>query len=164
VSAEVLPVLQVPSPILNCRSHEVSAFDGVEEIIASLLATMHSFPEAIGLAAPQVGITQRIIVIDHRVTEQGDWLLVNPIVQWTDGSDVKTEGCLSIKGAYIEVVRPKTVYVKAQDQFGASWEAETTGLLARVIQHEIDHLDGILITQRSNRGDVYGRELAPDRR
>ncbi len=104
--------------------------------------------EGVGLAAPQVGILRRVVVVD---TGEGILELVNPILLEVSGEQVGAEGCLSVPGKYGLVKRPMHAKVRAQDRSGEWFEAEGEGLVARCFCHELDHLDGIVYTQRMER-------------
>lgn len=103
----------------------------------------------VGLAAPQIGISKQIVVID--AAESGLLELVNPKIVSSEGEEVDTEGCLSVPGTYGEVERAVTVKVIAQDRSGEKMEIEAEGLLARALQHEIDHLHGVLFIDKAIR-------------
>jgi peptide deformylase len=105
----------------------------------------------VGLAAPQVGLSQRLLV--YRVGQEAPLIaLVNPELEWTsDDSEEGEEGCLSIPGIGVDVERPVHVRVRASDEFGDARVVEASGLEARVIQHEMDHLDGVLILDRTTK-------------
>lgn len=129
------------SPVLRQRSAEVTAVDDeVRRFIDDLFETM-DVARGVGLAANQVGVARRVAVVgidDDRLA------LVNPVILSAEGRDRAEEGCLSIPDAYGEVERPLRIVVEALDRNGKPWKREAEGLLARAIQHEIDHLDGIL--------------------
>ena len=114
-----------------------------------MIDTMYAAP-GIGLAAPQVGVSLRVCVIDLSVGQQGGELhvLVNPEFVERDGMQLEEEGCLSVPGFNATVARPARVTVRAQDRQGAVREITGTGLLARALQHELDHLDGSLFLDR----------------
>lgn len=141
----LLPILQYPHPILAAKAEHVTDFNEELSTLAKNMAeTMYAAP-GVGLAANQVGVLKRIVVID--VTEDGTNLLtlVNPEVVVADGElKVHEEGCLSLKGLYENVKRPSHVVVRAQNLKGESVEIEAEGLLAVCLQHEIDHLDGVV--------------------
>jgi peptide deformylase len=105
----------------------------------------------VGLAAPQIGLSQRLLV--YRVGQEAPLIaLVNPEIEWSsDDGEEAEEGCLSIPGITVDVPRSVHVRVKAQDETGAERRVEASGLEARVIQHEIDHLDGVLILDRTSK-------------
>jgi peptide deformylase len=131
---------------------EVEAFDDeLRRLVADMLETMY-YAEGIGLAAPQIGVSQRVCVLDLREKddrEAGRWVFVNPVVvESSDEEDKKTEGCLSIPEMEEVVTRPARVTVRGFDAEGQAIEVEADGLLARALQHEIDHLDGILFIDR----------------
>ena len=131
---------------------EVEAFDDeLRKLVADMLETMY-FAEGIGLAAPQIGVSRRICVLDlhdEDDPEAGRWVLVNPVVVGSsDEQDKKPEGCLSIPDMEDVVTRPVRVTVRGFDAEGQAIEVEAEGLLARALQHEIDHLDGILFIDR----------------
>ncbi|MFT6791071.1 MAG: peptide deformylase [Cellvibrionaceae bacterium] len=141
----LLEILEFPDPRLRTRAELVAEVDGeVRAIVRDMLNTMYH-ASGIGLAATQVNIHRRIIVID--VSEDRDELLVfiNPeIVVIDEEPESHDEGCLSVPGFYESVVRPRKVRVSALDQHGESFAIEPIGMLAVCIQHEIDHLDGKL--------------------
>jgi peptide deformylase len=131
---------------------EVEAFDDeLRRLVADMLETMY-FAEGIGLAAPQIGVSQRVCVIDLRDEddpEAGRWVFVNPvIVESSAEEDKKPEGCLSIPEMEDVVTRPARVTVRGFDAEGQAIKVEAEELLARALQHEIDHLDGILFIDR----------------
>ncbi len=136
-----------PDPVLRVECQDVEAFDeDLEELVHDMVATMYDAP-GIGLAAPQVGVTRRVAVVDvgSDTDEQSLLVLVNPeIVQTSDITSVESEGCLSIPEFSEKVKRPEEVRVHASDVTGEEFEIEASGLCARAIQHELDHLDGVL--------------------
>jgi peptide deformylase len=129
------------SPVLRQRSDEVAMVDDeVRAIIADMFETMDA-AKGVGLAANQVGIGRRIAVIDadgHRIA------LVNPRIVAAEGRDAAEEGCLSIPDVFADVTRPERVVLEATGADGEPYRLDVGGLAARAIQHEIDHLDGIL--------------------
>ena len=147
-----LNILRYPDARLHKFAAPVTVFDeSLRGLVADMAETMYAAP-GIGLAAIQVDVPKQVIVVD--VSERRDSLivLVNPEIEWR-GEEVETmeEGCLSLPGVGVEVERPVRVRVRAQDETGASLVVEATGLEARVIQHEVDHLDGVLILDRTSR-------------
>jgi peptide deformylase len=140
-------VLNDKDPILRKRSKEVREIN--EEILTLLddmLDTMEDY-NGIGLAAPQVGVLKRIIVV--KIAEEGEAIqLINPKIIKEKGQEKDVEGCLSIPGVYGEVTRAKEVVVEGLDREGKKRKFMASGLLARVFQHEIDHLNGILFTDK----------------
>jgi peptide deformylase len=138
-------------PVLKSRATEVDRFDdALRNQVARMAAVMRD-AIGIGLAAPQLGISQRLLV--YRVGHDAPLVaLVNPEIEWT-GNDEETfeEGCLSIPGIQVDVPRKVHVRVRAQDEDGEERVVEASGLEARVIQHEMDHLDGVLMLDRTSR-------------
>jgi peptide deformylase len=136
-------------PVLKTRASPVESFDGsLSHLAEEMLATMRDH-DGVGLAANQVGRLKRILVA---ALEEEEFVLVNPVIEESAGITEKDlEGCLSIPGIQVEVERPVAVRVSAQDVSGAPLNIEATGLLARILQHEIDHLDGVLILDRTDR-------------
>lgn len=122
-------------------------------LLGDMAETMYHADGA-GLAAPQVGILRRLVVIDDGT---GIIKLINPIIMEADGEQQEIEGCLSIPGIYGRVKRPKRVMVKALDENGEPYELEGTGLLARALCHEIDHLDGILFIDKVIPGTIINQ-------
>lgn len=143
----LLPILTAPDPRLKKKAKPVAQVDeGVKKLMADMLETMYAAP-GIGLAAPQVGVGLRVIVLD--VAREGEpkapMQLANPEIVWaSDDDNAYEEGCLSVPEHYAEVVRPRAVKVRYLDETGAQREIAAEGLLATCLQHEIDHLDGIL--------------------
>jgi peptide deformylase len=138
-------------PVLKSRATEVDRFDDTLRNQVARMAGIMSDAFGVGLAAPQLGISQRVLV--YRVGQDAPVIaLVNPEVEWS-GEDKEPfeEGCLSIPGVEVEVERPVHVRVRAQDEHGEERRVEASGLEARVIQHELDHLDGVLILDRTSR-------------
>jgi peptide deformylase len=129
------------SPVLRQRAAEVDAVDdGVRALIDDLFETMDA-AKGVGLAANQVGETRRVAVVD---ADGRRFAMVNPVVREAAGEIRAEEGCLSIPDLYADVTRPERVVLEALDREGAPFRMEADGLVARAIQHEIDHLDGIL--------------------
>ncbi len=147
----LLPILTAPDPRLKKKAKPVEKVDdGVRRLMADMLETMYAAP-GIGLAAPQVGAARRVIVIDvaREGEPQAPLKLANPEIVWvSDDDNAYEEGCLSVPEHYAEVVRPRAVKVRYLDETGAAREIAAEGLLATCLQHEIDHLDGILFIDR----------------
>jgi peptide deformylase len=146
------------SPVLRERSTEVAVVDdGVRAFIQDLADTMRA-NKGVGLAANQVGVARRVCVVE---ADEGELLaMVNPVIVEAEGTVREEEGCLSIPDLYAEVRRAARVVVEAADEQGVRRRIEGTGLLARAIQHEIDHLDGILFLDRV--GPIKRRFLLRD--
>ncbi len=137
----LLPLHLLGSPVLRQHSAEVKTVDdGIRRLVADLFETMDA-AKGVGLAANQVGVARRVAVVDA----DGDrFVMIDPIIIEAEGRAIAEEGCLSIPEIYGDVTRPDRVVIEALDQDGARYRKEATGLKARAIQHEIDHLDGIL--------------------
>jgi peptide deformylase len=136
-----LPLHLLGSPVLRQRSTEVAAVDDeLRTIIDQMFETMDG-ARGVGLAANQVGLTRRVAVID---AEGQRFAMVNPVIVEAEGRATAEEGCLSIPDIYGDVTRAERVVLEAMDRDGKPFRLEAGGLTARAIQHEIDHLDGIL--------------------
>ena len=143
----VLPIITAPDKRLKVRSEPVRAVDAeLATLMDDMLETMYLAP-GVGLAAPQIGVTKRVIVVDVGKTE-GDcdpYRMANPELVWTsDERSVYEEGCLSLPEYYADVERPERIRVKYIDENNTEQELEADGLLATCIQHEMDHLEGVL--------------------
>jgi len=137
-------------PVLRQKSQPVTAFDdALLALVADMRETMKAY-EGVGLAANQVGVTQRVLVVDVPLDDErrAQYTLINPVITQRSGSDTGEEGCLSIPGIYEDVVRALHVTVTGVDEFGKPVEIEGEGYLARALQHELDHLDGVLFVDR----------------
>lgn len=143
----ILPILVAPDPILKAKAAKVEAVDdAVRALMDDMLETMYEAP-GIGLAAPQVGVSRRIVVLDVAGKDEppAPMFLVNPEVVWeSEDLSIYEEGCLSVPKQYAEVERPARVKVRFLDRDGQPREIEADGLLATCVQHEIDHLNGTL--------------------
>ena len=139
-------VVQTGEPVLRQRCEEVKSFNGE---LASLLDDMKETVRAeqgAGLAAPQIGIAKRVVVID---VEEGYFEMVNPVIFSTKGEQTGTEGCLSVKGKQGTVTRPNKVKAEYRDRKGKKHKLTAEGFFARAVCHELDHLDGILYTDKA---------------
>lgn len=165
----VLPVLTAPDPRLKATSKPVAKVDdSVRQLMDDMLETMY-VSNGIGLAAPQVGVTKRIIVMD--LARQGEppnpLRLANPEIVWqSEEKVVCEEGCLSVPDQYSEVLRPKAVKIRYLDYQNEIRELETDGYLATCIQHEIDHLNGVLFIDHLSflKRNIILRKLAKVRK
>ena len=139
-------------PVLKSRAAEVETFDDGLRAEVERMGLLMEDAVGVGLAANQVGLLRRFFV--YRVDEDGPLeALVNPVIDWeSDQEETFEEGCLSLPQVVVEVTRPAQIRVSAQDRFGEPIELEVEGLEARVIQHELDHLNGVLIIDRTTRG------------
>ncbi len=143
----LLPIITAPDPRLKKKAAPVEKVDAeVRQLMDDMLETMYQAP-GIGLAAPQVGVLKRVIVLDitHEEEPRNPLFMANPEIVWVSDEDASyNEGCLSLPEHYADVVRPAAVRVRYLDHENEIREIEATELLATCIQHEIDHLDGIL--------------------
>ena len=138
--------------LLKKKSREITTIDEkILQLLDDMLDTLHETGDGIGLAAPQVGVLKRAIVIDLSSEEEGvgPYKLINPVIVKRKGEQVCREGCLSIPGKLGDVTRPKEVVVEALNEKGEKISIKAKDLLAVVLCHEIDHLDGILFTDRA---------------
>lgn len=164
-----LPILVAPDPRLKRRALPVERVDAeVRQLMDDMLETMHS-ANGIGLAAPQVGILKRVIVIDITKPEEPPqpWRMANPEIVWSaDETVVGEEGCLSLPDQYAEVIRPGKVRVRFLDHQNELREIEADGLLAKCVQHEVDHLAGVLFVDHLTtlKRDIILRKLAKQKR
>jgi peptide deformylase len=150
-SAALAQVRRLGDPILRTKARPVERFDdALRDEVRRMRALMHD-AMGIGLAAPQVGISHRLFV--YRVEPDSPIVaLVNPRIEWSSrDEEISEEGCLSLPLVLVDVERPIAVLVHARDERGEDVVVEAMGLEARVIQHEIDHLDGVLILDRTSR-------------
>jgi peptide deformylase len=146
----IRPILRYGADVLHHPAAPVDAITpDIERLIDDMVATMYAAP-GIGLAAPQVGVPLRVIVVDLSVGRDPNGLitLVNPQFVETEGTQLEEEGCLSVPGFDANVLRPARVVLRGFDRTGATVTREGTGLLARAFQHEMDHLDGTLFVDR----------------
>jgi len=146
----VLEIRTYGDPVLRRRSRSVAQIDeSVHQLARELTETMYE-GHGVGLAAPQVGRLQRVIVVDTSLGEDQDhpMLLVNPRIVEAEGEEAMEEGCLSVPDVFESVARAAKVTVEYQDLNGQVKRLQCDGLLARVFQHETDHLDGILFIDR----------------
>ncbi|MDP8986980.1 MAG: peptide deformylase [Actinomycetota bacterium] len=137
----------VGDPVLRQPAAPVTEIDGrLVRLAEDMIATMYEAP-GVGLAAPQVGVQKRLFVYDVQDGE-GARVLVNPVITESRGEWVYEEGCLSVPGLSWEIVRPKEVHLIGRDLDGNEVSFEADELLARLFQHEVDHLDGVLLLER----------------
>ncbi len=142
----IRPIRIYPDPVLRVRCPEVETFDeALARLAADMVETMHDAP-GVGLAAPQIGVEKRIVVVDLSVGEDPEQVhvLVNPEVLDQESTAVEVEGCLSIPGITDKVKRPMRIKVRARTVEGEPFELEADDWLARAILHEVDHLEGVL--------------------
>ncbi len=143
----VLPIITAPDKRLKLKSEPVESVDSeIAKLMDDMLETMYLAP-GVGLAAPQIGVTKRIIVVDVGKSEEerAPHRMANPELVWTsDELSLYEEGCLSLPEHYADVERPERIRVKYLDETNTEQELEADGLLATCIQHEMDHLEGVL--------------------
>jgi peptide deformylase len=159
----ILPIVSYGSEVLRRRAEPVTEIDQeVQRLIEDMAETMFAAP-GVGLAAPQVGISRRIIVVRSLEDPEGKdyFALINPEIVGWEGEEVAEEGCLSVPELREEVGRAAKVKVRALDRQGRLVEVEGEGLMARILQHEIDHLDGLLYLDRLSpvKRDLLKRKL-----
>ena len=138
----LLPILRYPDPRLHKKAAPVAEVnDSIRKLIADMAETMYEAP-GVGLAATQVDVHRRVVVIDVSEDKTGLLALVNPEILERSGEQECEEGCLSVPGIYEKVIRAEKIRFRALDRDGQPFEMEAEGLLAVCVQHEIDHLDG----------------------
>jgi peptide deformylase len=144
-------IRRLGDPVLKSRATPVDRFDDSLRTQVARMGAIMNDALGVGLAAPQVGLSQRLLV--YRVGHEAPLIaLVNPELEWSsEDEEAAEEGCLSIPGVGVDVDRPIHVRVRAHDEFGEDRTVEASGLEARVIQHEMDHLDGVLILDRTSK-------------
>ncbi|MED4202635.1 peptide deformylase [Neobacillus mesonae] len=143
-------IVNYPAEILEQKCKEVVKFDKkLAKMLDDMYDTMIEF-DGVGLAAPQIGLDARVAIVDID-DESGTIEMINPQILQQEGEQTGPEGCLSFPGLYGEVTRPNFVKIEALDRKGRKFTLEAGGFLARAIQHEIDHLDGILFTSKVTR-------------
>ena len=168
-ATETLPIVIAPARILKTKTRRVGPADAetVRALLPRMFATMYRAP-GIGLAAPQVGVDLAVTVIDLMPEDKpAPLVFINPeIVAVSTELATREEGCLSLPGQYAEVSRPARVKVRYEDQAGARLELEAEGLLAACLQHEIDHLNGVLFVDYLSalKRNMILRRLAKERR
>ena len=162
----ILDILKLPDPRLKQISEPVTVFDqALRDFIADLEDTRLAGPSAVGIAAPQVGQFQRIVIVDlstrPKTPNHGHLVLVNPEITHWDGFAMGREGCLSVPDYTGNVIRATQIRLTAQNADGVEQEYEMNGFEARAVQHELDHLDGLLFVDRvvSRRTDLYRRKV-----
>jgi len=152
-TGKIHQVVKWPEPVLARRGDEVTVFDAALKTLVDEMFESMYIAQGIGLAAPQISISKRITVIDcsFKKNPSEKIALINPEIIHAEGKQVEEEGCLSLPEIREKVVRAAKVRVKAQDVTGKWFEVEGDELLARALQHEIDHLDGVLFIDRISR-------------
>ena len=156
----VLPIRTVPDPVLRQKTKKVSSVDrSIKKLIANMRETLHAEPGRVGLAAPQVGVSLRITVIS--LPEEEDIILINGQIVKRKGKRLVNEGCLSIPGYVGELYRAESVTVKGLDIKGKEIRIKAEDLLAQALEHEIDHLNGVLYIDHLESQDSL-RKIQPE--
>jgi peptide deformylase len=165
-------IVTIPDPVLKRKAHAVTTFDkNLLTLIEDMVETMREAP-GVGLAAPQIGLSDRLIVVEYYQHEEDEeneeapkkvWAMINPeIVKSSEETLMGVEGCLSIPGLVGEVERHAAVQVKGLNRHGKPMKVKAEGWLARIFQHEIDHLNGVLFTERATRVWRPSQEVEQD--
>ena len=165
-------IVTLPDPVLKRKAHTVTKFDkDLLTLLDDMVETMRDAP-GVGLAAPQIGLSDRIVVIEYYEREEDEenedapkkvWAIINPeIVKSSEETLMGVEGCLSIPGLLGEVERHAEVQVKGLNRHGKPMKVKAKGWLARIFQHEIDHLNGVLFTERATRVWRPSQEVEQD--
>jgi peptide deformylase len=168
-------IVTLPEPVLRRKARAVTKFDkDLQTLIDDMIETMRDAP-GVGLAAPQVGLSERLIVVEYYEHEQDEeneendeapkkvWAMLNPeIVKASEETVFGVEGCLSIPNLLGEVERHAAVQVKGLNRHGRPMKVKADGWLARIFQHEIDHLNGVLFTDRATRVWLPPQEIEPE--
>jgi len=162
----ILEILTYPDERLKNLSEDVIEFnDELQAFIANLEETMRAGPGGVGIAAPQVGRLQRIAIVDvsakKKIKHHGRLVLINPEITEWNGFEVAREGCMSVPDYTGNVIRATQIHLVTQDERGEKHEYDMEGYEARAVQHELDHLDGLLFIDRlvSRRHDLFQRKV-----
>ncbi len=165
-------IVTLPEPVLRRKAHAVTQFDkNLQTVIDDMVETMRDAP-GVGLAAPQIGLSERLIVVEYYEHEEDEevenapkkvWTVINPeIIKASDEKLVGVEGCLSIPNLVGEVERHAAIQIKGLNRHGKPTKIKAEGWLARIFQHEIDHLNGVLFTDRASRVWQPPQEVEPE--
>lgn len=162
----ILDIIEYPDPRLKQKSVEVTDIDdALRDFIRDLEDTMHAGPGGVGIAAPQVGCFKQIVIVDvsarKNTVNNGRMILINPELTAWEGLAVGREGCMSVPDFTGNVVRAERISVLAMNEHGEMHEYHCEGYEARAVQHEIDHLNGLLFLDRlvSRRNDLFKRKV-----
>ena len=145
---EDLKIILYPDPRLKKLSQPIKEFNENVKALAERMFELMREKRGVGLAAPQVGENVRLFIVNATGDPKDDQVYVNPELSEAEGSDEGEEGCLSLPGINVNIVRDKSMKMRAQDVAGKTFEQTASGYLARIWQHELDHLNGILLTDR----------------
>ncbi len=151
----ILKIVYTPDEVLRRKAHKITTFDKkLQQLIDDMIDTLHNAP-GVGLAAPQVGVSEQLIIVEYSENDEDRpklYAVVNPeIVKPSDDMEMGIEACLSIPGVAGEVERHTAITVKGLNRFGKPVKYKVSGWLARIFQHEIDHLNGVLFTDLATR-------------
>lgn len=147
----ILDILEFPDPRLRTKANSITVVnDAIRKLADDMLETMYDAP-GVGLAATQVNVHKRLIVIDVSEDKNEPLVLINPEYEVLNGEQEYDEGCLSVPGYYEKVIRAEKILLKATDREGNAFERVCEGLLSVCVQHEIDHLDGVLFVDHISR-------------
>ena len=149
------PVVKIPDPILRSRAKAVDRVTERHRLLTENMASIMKKASGVGIAAPQVGVSERVIVISPSGKSIA---LINPVITKSEGEQIGEEGCLSIPGLYGDVPRAQFVEVEALDKRGNAVTYEMEGFAARVVQHEIDHLDGVMFVDKADPATLHWRD------
>lgn len=140
-----LKIKTYPDPVLKKKTASVTDFGpAMQKLLDDMIETMY-VSDGVGLAAPQVGISQHIFVASPAMRRGSEYVMINTVIEKKEGTAVAAEGCLSLPGLSAEIVRAAKIKISFQDRHGKKHAAEVSDFFARVIQHEMDHLDGMLL-------------------
>ena len=137
-----------PDPILQKKAEPLTEFGPAQQaLFDDMIETMYA-EDGVGLAAPQIGISKRILIASPTMKQGEEYVIVNPEIYESTGRELGMEGCLSLPGVTGEVARAKRIRLRYQDRYGKPQDMELKDFFARIIQHEMDHLDGVLLIDR----------------
>jgi peptide deformylase len=158
----ILPIRTLPDPVLRRKTKRVTTIDkSVKKLIDDMRETLHADAGRVGLAAPQVGVSLRVAVICMPEEGAKDIILVNPEIVRRKGKHLVSEGCLSVPGYVGQLFRAESVTAKGLDQAGRPVRIKAEGLLAQALEHETDHLDGLLYIDHVENIDTL-RKIEPE--
>jgi len=156
----VFPIRTFPDPVLKQKAKRVRTIDrSIKKLIRNMIETLHAEPGRVGLAAPQIGIPLRVIIIG--LPEEEDIVIINPEIVRRKGERLINEGCLSVPGYLGQIKRAESVTIKGRDPNGKEFRIKADGLLAQVLEHEIDHLNGVLYLDHLESMDQL-RKITPE--
>lgn len=143
-----LKIYTYPSPVLKKTAEPLTDFGPkTQKLFDDMIDTMY-LDDGVGLAAPQVGVSKQILIACPTAKPGEEYVIVNPVILSESGREAEMEGCLSLPGLAVKVERAKKIQLRFQDRNGKAWEVKLKDFFARVIQHEMDHLKGILLIDR----------------